>query len=73
MQQITDFGMARDVADDHYYVAKGGKIPLRWTSPEVCMQLPLDGSYLCSCINNMVRQSSIRNIQCKVMCGALDV
>ena len=33
--QITDFGMARDVADDHYYVAKGGKIPLRWTPLEV--------------------------------------
>ena len=28
--------MARDVADDNYYVTTGGKIPLKWTSPEVC-------------------------------------
>ena len=27
--------MARDVADDNYYVTTGGKIPLKWTSPEV--------------------------------------
>ena len=33
--QIADFGMARDVADDNYYVTTGGKIPLKWTSPEV--------------------------------------
>ena len=35
--QIADFGMARDVADDTYYFTKGGKIPLKWTAPEVCM------------------------------------
>ena len=27
--------MARDVADDTYYVARGGKIPVKWTAPEV--------------------------------------
>ena len=26
--------MARDLADDTYYVTSGGKIPIRWTSPE---------------------------------------
>ena len=36
--QIADFGMARDVTDDIYYVASGGKIPLRWTAPEVASQ-----------------------------------
>ena len=36
--QIADFGMARDVTDDTYYVASGGKIPLRWTAPEVASQ-----------------------------------
>ena len=33
--QIGDFGMARDVSDDNYYVTKGGKLPLRWCAPEV--------------------------------------
>ena len=33
--QIADFGMARDVADDTYYITSGGKIPVKWTAPEV--------------------------------------
>ena len=35
MSQIADFGMARDLNDDDYYVAHGGQIPLKWTAPEV--------------------------------------
>ena len=27
--------MARDVSNENYYVTTGGKIPLKWTSPEV--------------------------------------
>jgi len=27
--------MARDVADDTYYIITGGKFPLKWTAPEV--------------------------------------
>ena len=27
--------MARDVADDNFYVSSGGKIPAKWTAPEV--------------------------------------
>ena len=26
--------MSRDLADDNYYVAHGGKIPVKWTAPE---------------------------------------
>ena len=35
--QIGDFGMARDLLNENYYIpkAKGGKIPIRWTAPEV--------------------------------------
>ena len=33
--QIADFGMSRDLEDDTYYISSGGKIPLRWTAPEV--------------------------------------
>ena len=34
--QIADFGMSRDLDDDNYYISHGGKIPIKWTSPEVC-------------------------------------
>ena len=34
--QIADFGMSRDLADESYYVSHGGKIPVKWTAPEVC-------------------------------------
>jgi len=27
--------MARDVSDDTYYVTSEGKIPVKWTAPEV--------------------------------------
>ncbi len=27
--------MARDLADENYYVSHGGKIPVKWTAPEV--------------------------------------
>ena len=34
--QIGDFGMARDLEDENYYISHGGKIPVKWTAPEVC-------------------------------------
>ena len=33
--QIGDFGMARDLANDSVYHSQGGKIPVKWTAPEV--------------------------------------
>ena len=33
--QIADFGMSRDLADENYYISHGGKIPVKWTAPEV--------------------------------------
>ena len=33
--QIGDFGMARDLDVDNIYQSQGGKIPLKWTAPEV--------------------------------------
>ena len=35
--QISDFGMSRDLEDDSYYVSHGGKVPVKWTAPEVSM------------------------------------
>ena len=33
--QIADFGMSRNLSDCDYYLSHGGKIPIRWTAPEV--------------------------------------
>ena len=33
--QIADFGMARDLDESSYYVSHGGKVPVKWTAPEV--------------------------------------
>jgi len=33
--QIADFGMSRDLMEEKYYVTSGGKIPVKWTAPEV--------------------------------------
>ena len=34
--QIADFGMSRNLDDEAYYVCThGGKIPVKWTAPEV--------------------------------------
>ena len=27
--------MSRDLDDDNYYISNGGKIPIKWTAPEV--------------------------------------
>ena len=32
--QISDFGMARNLIENDYYMSQGGKIPLKWTAPE---------------------------------------
>ena len=43
--------MARDVTDDNFYVVSGGKIPAKWTAPEVyitCIEL------FCYCLANVL-------------------
>ena len=35
IMQIADFGMSRDLSDGDYYMSQGGKIPVKWTAPEV--------------------------------------
>ena len=67
--QIADFGMSRDLIDHNYYITSGGKIPVKWTAPEV-------GSY-CSYIYPMIfslyRHCTLRNTQFRVMYGVMDV
>ena len=31
--------MSRDLIDHNYYITSGGKIPVKWTAPEVCILL----------------------------------
>lgn len=35
LMQIADFGMSREVVHQDYYFTSGGRIPLKWTAPEV--------------------------------------
>ena len=62
--------MARDVGDDIYYIATGGKIPLKWTAPEVWILCKHTITYSHS---SLYRQYITKNFQHKVTCGVLDV
>ena len=42
--QISDFGMSRNLMDESYYISHGGKIPVKWTAPEVGSNLKLYNS-----------------------------
>ena len=35
--QIGDFGLARDLGGEDLYQSRGGKIPVKWTAPEVSL------------------------------------
>jgi hypothetical protein len=35
--KVSDFGLARESADDTYYISRGGALPVRWSAPEVCL------------------------------------
>ena len=43
--QIGDFGMARDLENEQYYISRGGKIPIRWSPPEVANVYRASGAY----------------------------
>ena len=47
--QIGDFGMARDLMEETYYHSKGGKIPVKWTAPEVTQCVVL--SRMCNVVD----------------------
>ena len=41
--------MARDVTDDTYYVSSGGKVPVKWTAPEVTIYQCLSMTHRVNC------------------------
>ena len=76
--QIADFGMSRDLASDNYYITSGGKIPVKWTAPEVCIydikiQQCIITSYYYILAFCICRPYIIANTQSLVMYGVMDV
>ena len=51
--------MARDVTDDNYYMASKGKIPVKWTAPEVI--------FLSTTITSLVKIFYIGTIFSKIL------
>ena len=43
--QIADFGMSRNL-NENYYITSGGKIPVKWTAPEVTDAICMHKLYL---------------------------
>ena len=85
--QIGDFGMARDLMDETYYTpkTKGGKIPIKWTAPEVTsLSLGISSLYVIMMLHQkqdfhissivtttLIRLFIIRSTRLTVMCGAM--
>ena len=45
--------MARDVSDDAYYITSGGKIPVKWTAPEVWILCEQTMNYTVGCLTHI--------------------
>ena len=68
--QIADFRMSRDLIDDNYYITSGGKIPVKWTAPEVA------NDHISHLLQHPIahcRHYIIENTQFRVMYGVMDV
>ena len=67
--------MARDLIDTEYYISHGGKIPIKWTAPEVSYFLKSESLLLMKLYETLVyyRQFTTRSTPLPVMCGALVV
>ena len=62
--------MSRDLIDDDYYIASGGKIPVKWTAPEVANDRI---SHFIQHPTVHCRHYIIKNTQFRVMYGVMDV
>ena len=73
--QVGDFGMARDLEDENYYISHGGRIPVKWTSFEVCNSVHFHECHCNYCDNVSMfvpcRRWHTVNSPRQVMCGAL--
>jgi len=62
--------MSRDLLDNNYYITSGGKIPVKWTAPEVTIHNSIP-QYIMPVSH--LRQYTTESIQFKVMFGVMDV
>ena len=64
--------MSRDLLDENYYITSGGKIPVKWTAPEVQYH-----NYLIAVVYKHVlysiRHFTSGSTRFKVMCGVMDL
>ena len=63
--------MSRDLDDENYYISNGGKIPVKWTAPEVGGHCIL--SHILRTFDALYRLCTIRSTPQPVMCGVLGV
>ena len=63
--------MSHDLIDGNYYITSGGKIPVKWTAPEVLINLVLHDLYTGTYTN--CRHYFTENTQFRVMHGVMDV
>ena len=61
--KIADFGMSRDLEEESFYIMSGGKIPVKWTAPEVCVYV-----VMCSIYNIFIQCCIIYKLLNKIMC-----
>ena len=62
--------MSRDLIDGNHYIASGGKLPVKWTAPEVA------NDHIYHMIRYSIahcRRCIIENTQFRVMYGVMDV
>ena len=65
--------MSRDLADADYYLSHGGKIPVKWTAPEVRYSTSPCCTHMIVATKFLYRPSTTRSTPLPVMCGALVV
>ena len=63
--------MSRNLNNENYYVSRGGKVPVKWTAPEVeSVSMETECVVTCGFLN---RPFTTRSTPLPVMCGALAV
>ena len=64
--------MSHYLMDENYYVSGGGKVPVKWTAPEVG-SVSMETGCVVTCSFSLYRPFTTRSTPLPVMCGALAV
>ena len=58
--KVADFGLSKEVDNDSdYFVASGGKIPIKWTAPEA-----IENQYVSSCLSAALASFFSSSLRC---------